>query len=165
MGSSLGGLSGPAILQISSYWREGGEIRVDMAPGVDVFQALRAARTATPKRALSTVLIVGFGALISVRSGGLREAHEVSYIRWVVSGAIWVVVPGNTNASVSVSTFNGELDTTFEIPRFDTNARRRSFNFVLGSGKPFFARARPPLRLTAAERIGEEAVRLTYVPV
>lgn len=37
--------------------------------------------------------------------------------------------------------------------------------FVLGSGKPFFARARPPLRLTAAERIGEEAVRLTYVPV
>jgi predicted Rossmann fold flavoprotein len=50
------GLSGPAILQISSYWREGGEISVDMAPGVDVFQTLRAARTATPKRALSTVL-------------------------------------------------------------------------------------------------------------
>jgi predicted Rossmann fold flavoprotein len=50
------GLSGPAILQISSYWREGGEISVDMAPGVDVFQTLRAARTATPKRALATVL-------------------------------------------------------------------------------------------------------------
>ena len=50
------GLSGPAILQISSYWREGGEISVDMAPGVDVFQRLKAARTATPKRALATVL-------------------------------------------------------------------------------------------------------------
>lgn len=50
------GLSGPAILQISSYWREGGEISVDMAPGVDVFQMLKAARTATPKRALGTVL-------------------------------------------------------------------------------------------------------------
>jgi predicted Rossmann fold flavoprotein len=50
------GLSGPSILQISSYWREGGEISVNMAPGVDVFQTLRTARTATPKRALSTVL-------------------------------------------------------------------------------------------------------------
>jgi dihydrofolate reductase len=37
--------------------------------------------------------------------------------------------------------------------------------FVLGSGKPFFAGARPPLRLTGTERIGEDAVRLTYVPV
>ena len=50
------GLSGPAILQISSFWREGGEISVDMAPGVDVFAALKAARTATPKRALATIL-------------------------------------------------------------------------------------------------------------
>jgi len=50
------GLSGPSILQISSYWREGGEISVDMAPGTDVFAVLKTARTATPKRALQTVL-------------------------------------------------------------------------------------------------------------
>ena len=31
------GISGPAVLQVSSYWREGGEIEVDMAPGVDIF--------------------------------------------------------------------------------------------------------------------------------
>ena len=37
--------------------------------------------------------------------------------------------------------------------------------FVLGRGKPFFAGPRPPLRLVAADRIGEDAVRLTYVPV
>ena len=36
--------------------------------------------------------------------------------------------------------------------------------FVLGRGKPFFAGARPPLRLVANERIGEDAVRLAYVP-
>ncbi len=36
--------------------------------------------------------------------------------------------------------------------------------FVLGGGKPYFAGARPPLRLIAADPIGEEAVRLTYVP-
>jgi hypothetical protein len=37
-------------------------------------------------------VFVGFGALISVRSGGASDAHEVSYIRSVVSAAIWVVV-------------------------------------------------------------------------
>jgi hypothetical protein len=37
-------------------------------------------------------VFVGFGALISVRSGGASDAHEVSYIRRVVSGAIWVVI-------------------------------------------------------------------------
>ena len=36
--------------------------------------------------------------------------------------------------------------------------------FVLGRGKPYFARARPPLRLLATEPIGEDAVLLTYVP-
>jgi dihydrofolate reductase len=35
---------------------------------------------------------------------------------------------------------------------------------VLGRGKPFFARARPRLRLVASDRIGAEAIRLTYVP-
>ena len=50
------GLSGPSILQISSYWREGGEITVDMAPGVDVFATLKAERSANGRRALHTVL-------------------------------------------------------------------------------------------------------------
>jgi dihydrofolate reductase len=35
---------------------------------------------------------------------------------------------------------------------------------VLGRGKPFFAGPRPPLRLVAYDRIGEDAMRLTYVP-
>ena len=35
---------------------------------------------------------------------------------------------------------------------------------VLGRGKPFFAGPRPPLRLIASDRIGEDTVRLTYVP-
>jgi dihydrofolate reductase len=36
--------------------------------------------------------------------------------------------------------------------------------FVLGRGKPYFSGARPPLRLIAADPVGEDAVRLTYVP-
>jgi dihydrofolate reductase len=35
---------------------------------------------------------------------------------------------------------------------------------VLGRGTPFFAGPRPPLRLLASELIGEDVVRLTYVP-
>jgi dihydrofolate reductase len=35
---------------------------------------------------------------------------------------------------------------------------------VLGSGAPFFAGPRPPLRLVSSDLIGEDAVRLTYVP-
>jgi dihydrofolate reductase len=35
---------------------------------------------------------------------------------------------------------------------------------VLGGGKPFFTGPRPPLRLVASDRIGEDVIRLTYVP-
>ena len=36
--------------------------------------------------------------------------------------------------------------------------------FVLGHGTPFFAGSRPPLRLVASDPIGEDTIRLTYVP-
>jgi hypothetical protein len=35
---------------------------------------------------------------------------------------------------------------------------------VLGQGKPYFAGPRPPLRLMTNDRIGEDVIRLTYVP-
>ena len=35
---------------------------------------------------------------------------------------------------------------------------------VLGCGKPFFTGPRPPLRLVTSDRIGEDVIRLTYVP-
>jgi len=35
---------------------------------------------------------------------------------------------------------------------------------VLGSGKPYFAGPRPPLRLLTSDRIGEDVIRLTYGP-
>jgi predicted Rossmann fold flavoprotein len=50
------GLSGPAILQISSYWREGGDIIVDMAPDVDVLAGLKRWRTEHPRQEMATAL-------------------------------------------------------------------------------------------------------------
>ena len=50
------GLSGPAILQISSYWREGEAVVASMAPGLDVFAALKAARAENGRQAAHTAL-------------------------------------------------------------------------------------------------------------
>jgi predicted Rossmann fold flavoprotein len=50
------GLSGPAILQISSYWREGQAIAIDLLPGADATALLRAARQENGKQAAHTVL-------------------------------------------------------------------------------------------------------------
>ncbi len=50
------GLSGPAILQVSSYWREGEPIHVNLVPGLDLGAELRAAKAAHGRSALRTVL-------------------------------------------------------------------------------------------------------------
>ena len=50
------GLSGPAILQISSYWREGEEVTLSLLPGVNLFEELRAARAQNGRQALQTAL-------------------------------------------------------------------------------------------------------------
>ncbi|WP_118135733.1 NAD(P)/FAD-dependent oxidoreductase [Oceanicella sp. SM1341] len=50
------GLSGPAILQISSYWREGGEITLSLAPAHDVFAELKAQKAQAGRQAPQTAL-------------------------------------------------------------------------------------------------------------
>ncbi len=50
------GLSGPSILQISSYWREGDRITVDLARGASLGVALRAARATGGRLDLATAL-------------------------------------------------------------------------------------------------------------
>lgn len=50
------GLSGPSILQISSYWREGEAITVNMAPSEDVAARMLAAKTENGKQAVHTAL-------------------------------------------------------------------------------------------------------------
>ena len=54
------GLSGPAILQISSYWREGQDLTIDLAPGMDV---LRTTETAVREREPAAVLVALRAAL------------------------------------------------------------------------------------------------------
>lgn len=50
------GLSGPSILQISSYWREGDTISVDLLPELDALEFLQSARKTQPKLHIQTIL-------------------------------------------------------------------------------------------------------------
>ncbi|MCR9110368.1 MAG: NAD(P)/FAD-dependent oxidoreductase, partial [Rhodobacteraceae bacterium] len=50
------GLSGPAVLQISSYWKEGDAIEVNLVPEHDLSSTLKAARQTHGKRNVTTAL-------------------------------------------------------------------------------------------------------------
>jgi len=50
------GVSGPAILQISSYWKPGDDLRLDLLPGEDAFHWLQAQRAQRPAAELKNVL-------------------------------------------------------------------------------------------------------------
>ncbi len=50
------GLSGPAILQISSYWQPGEEVKIDLLPEIDLFDCLESTKERQPKLQLKTAL-------------------------------------------------------------------------------------------------------------
>jgi predicted Rossmann fold flavoprotein len=50
------GLSGPAVLQISSYWREGLSVQVDLLPALDCLEFLLLQKVEQPKAMLRTIL-------------------------------------------------------------------------------------------------------------
>jgi len=50
------GLSGPAVLQISSYWKEGTPIRIDLAPGQDLAGELLAAKARGSRKLIANEL-------------------------------------------------------------------------------------------------------------
>ena len=50
------GLSGPVILQISSYWRSGDAIIIDLLPGIDLLPRLKEAKADQPRKEAHTVL-------------------------------------------------------------------------------------------------------------
>ncbi len=112
------GLSGPSILQISSYWQEGQPIRVDLSPGADVFEALRDARGKTPKQDLKTAL----GQLLPQRlcdelsqSAGLkgRLADQSDKVLRRAGEAVnnWQLTPAGTEGYRTAEVTLGGVDT------------------------------------------------------
>ena len=66
------GLSGPAILQISSYWRQGETIALNLLPGQDAAAALLAAKRERPRAEARTALAQLFPARLAQ---ALAERH------------------------------------------------------------------------------------------
>jgi dihydrofolate reductase len=99
--------------------------------------------------------------------------------KWVVSRTLKAVGPNATLVEGDLETamrglkarFEGEIEVAgpvlaqslTELGLID-EYRLYFRPFVLGGGQPFFAGPRPPLRLMAADPVGEDAFRLTYVP-
>ena len=50
------GLSGPAMLQVSSYWTSGEAIDIDLIPTIDLTETLRKARSTDPRKSVTTIL-------------------------------------------------------------------------------------------------------------
>ena len=50
------GISGPAILQVSSHWQEGEQVHIDLLPGFDLLTHLKEQQAARPKANLQTIL-------------------------------------------------------------------------------------------------------------
>jgi dihydrofolate reductase len=112
------------------------------------------------------------------------EEHEFAAVwrrqpKWVVSRSLESVGPNATlvedNIEVVIRGLKARLVGEIEVAGPDlarsltdiglVDEYRLYFRpIVLGRGKPFFAGPRPPLRLVTSELVGEDAVKLTYVP-
>ena len=99
--------------------------------------------------------------------------------KWVVSRSLKSVGPNATlvgnDFEAAIRGLKAQLDGEIDVAGPDLAGSLTSLGlideyrlylhpFVLGRGTPFFAGPRPPLRLVASDRIGEDVIRLTYVP-
>lgn len=99
--------------------------------------------------------------------------------KWVVSRSLKSVGPNATlvvdDIEAAIRGLKAQLDGVIEVsgPELARSLtdlglvdeyRLYLHPVVLGRGKPLFAGPRPPLRLVASDRIGENVIRLTYVP-
>jgi predicted Rossmann fold flavoprotein len=108
------GLSGPAILQISSYWRDGEPIAIDLAPGRDLTASLRASPAA---RNLAAAKNAFRAALPGRFADRWLELHAPE--RWTNQGLAelerhshaWAVTPEGTEGYDKAEVTAGGVDT------------------------------------------------------
>jgi predicted Rossmann fold flavoprotein len=113
------GLSGPAILQISSYWRAGEELIIDMAPDADVFALLKQVRRDHPRQELSTALagLVPKRLAQTVADGIAGPGRLADFSDRLLSNVVaavkaWRVKPNGTEGYRTAEVTLGGIDTT-----------------------------------------------------
>jgi predicted Rossmann fold flavoprotein len=112
------GLSGPAILQISSYWREGDEITVDIEPDIDLMAHLKAAKQANGRQsaqtALSEVLPKRLAQYLVERAavtGNMADMSDKVLTRLVDAAQNWKVKPSGSEGYRTAEVTLGGIDT------------------------------------------------------
>jgi predicted Rossmann fold flavoprotein len=107
------GLSGPAILQISSYWEKGRPLRIDLAPGREVAPAIRAAKT----RNLAAARAAFLGLLPKRFTERWLELHAPQSwtnqdLEWLERDLHeWILVPADTEGYEKAEVTSGGVDT------------------------------------------------------
>jgi hypothetical protein len=112
------GLSGPSILQISSYWRDGASLTVDLSPTQDAAATLRTRRDETPKAAVRTVLaqllperLAQSVALRAGVDGPLGATGNAALDRVAAAVHRWQVTPEGSEGYRTAEVTLGGVDT------------------------------------------------------
>jgi hypothetical protein len=112
------GLSGPAILQISSYWHPGDEIVIDLLPGRDAFEELRRARGEKPKLELhnwlADLLPRRLAVMLCEEAGLAGRLADLSDRKLRVLADLvnrWRLKPGGTEGYRTAEVTAGGIDT------------------------------------------------------
>lgn len=112
------GLSGPAILQISSYWREGQPVRIAFLPGRDLLGELRASRQENGRRSLANALaeilpkrLAGYMAERHGWSGQMGETGDRKLAAMAATLQGWEVMPLGTEGYRTAEVTLGGVDT------------------------------------------------------
>ncbi|KAB2733866.1 NAD(P)/FAD-dependent oxidoreductase [Brucella intermedia] len=112
------GISGPSILQISSYWREGDEIRIAMLPETGIFEALREQRKQNGKQALQTALAVYLPRKLAQTlaedvgaTGHLADVSDKMFRRVEAAINDWRIKPAGSEGYRTAEVTLGGVDT------------------------------------------------------
>jgi hypothetical protein len=108
------GLSGPAMLQVSSYWRAGEAVEVDLAPGVEVFAPLLEKNARRDAGAAVTALRAVLPGRMAERWVDLHEPADwtnASLAAMEKEVHAWRVVPAGTEGYAKAEVTAGGVDT------------------------------------------------------
>ena len=112
------GLSGPAVLQISSYWREGTPIRLNLAPDTDLPAALARAKASSRKRIANELALLVPSRLAdtwvqqeSAWQRPIAEASDKALAQLAERLARWELTPTGTEGYRKAEVTLGGVDT------------------------------------------------------
>ena len=132
------GLSGPSILQISSYWDEAGTIEINLVPDVRMEDWLKARKTATPKQDLLTAIAehlprrLAEDILDEIGIGG--RLADLSHAKLATVAARlnqWTVKPSGTEGYRTAEVTLGGVDVS-ELSAKTMEARHQPGLFFIG---------------------------------